>query len=103
MTLVDDLFDCLVFELDGVFRWLHLLFSISVLTSYLSTGLGEYQLATISVALLNDLLTEGAETLMVTVGGAKASIVVNDTSIKLVGTIESNTGGDTGGDSGGVG
>ena len=60
-------------------------------------------LAAISVALLNDLLTEGAETLMVTVGGAKASIVVNDTSIKLVGTIESNTGGDTGGDSGGVG
>jgi hypothetical protein len=43
VTLVDDLFDCLVFELDGVFRWLHLLFSISVLTSYLSTDLGEYQ------------------------------------------------------------
>ena len=47
MTLVDDLFDCLVFELDGVFRWLHLLFSISVLTSYLSTGLGEYHVGTI--------------------------------------------------------
>ena len=44
MTLVDDLFDCLVFELDGVFRWLYLLFSISVLTSYLSTDLGEYHI-----------------------------------------------------------
>ena len=45
MPLVDDLFECLVFELDGVFRSLHLLFSISVLTSYLSTDLGEYQRA----------------------------------------------------------
>ena len=36
--------------------------------------------ATISVALLNDLLTEGAETLKVTAGSATASIVVNDTS-----------------------
>jgi hypothetical protein len=60
-------------------------------------------LATISVALLNDLLTENAETLTVTAGGATASMVVNDTSIKLIGTIESNTGSDTGGDSGGVG
>jgi hypothetical protein len=59
--------------------------------------------ATISVALLNDLLTENAETLTVTAGGATASMVVNDTSIKLIGTIESNTGSDTGGDSGGVG
>ena len=56
-------------------------------------------LATISVALLNDLLTEGAETLMVTVGGAKASIVVNDTSIKLVGV--GSEGGDPGGGGGG--
>jgi hypothetical protein len=37
------LFDRLVFELEGVFRSLHLLFSISVLTSYFSTDLGEYQ------------------------------------------------------------
>jgi hypothetical protein len=36
------LFDRLVFELEGVFRSLHLLFSISVLTSYLPTDLGEY-------------------------------------------------------------
>ena len=42
VALVDDLFDCLVLELDSVFRSLHLLFYISVLTSYLSTDLGEY-------------------------------------------------------------
>jgi hypothetical protein len=62
-------------------------------------------LATISVALLNDLLTENAETLTVTAGGATASMVVNDTSIKLIGTpIESSTGSDPGGgDPGGVG
>jgi hypothetical protein len=36
--------------------------------------------ATISVTLLNDSLTEGAETLTVTAGGATASTVVNDTS-----------------------
>jgi hypothetical protein len=36
--------------------------------------------ATISVALLNDTLTEGTETLTVTAGGATASTVVNDTS-----------------------
>jgi hypothetical protein len=63
--------------------------------------------ATISVSLLNDLLTEGAETLMVTAGGATASIVVNDTSITLVGTaFGSNPGIDYGGggsDSGGGG
>ncbi len=59
--------------------------------------------ATISVSLMNDLLTEGAEVLQVTAGGASVSTVVNDTSIKLVGTIESNTGGDTGGDTGVIG
>ena len=37
-------------------------------------------IATISVALLSDSLTEGAETLTVTAGGATASTVVNDTS-----------------------
>ena len=36
--------------------------------------------ATISATLLNDSLTEGAETLTVTAGGATASTVVNDTS-----------------------
>ena len=36
--------------------------------------------ATISAILLNDKLTEGAETLTVTAGGASASTVVNDTS-----------------------
>ena len=56
--------------------------------------------ATISVTLLNDLLTEGAETLTVTAGGATATILVNDTSVKLIGIIESP--GD-GGDGGGVG
>jgi hypothetical protein len=40
VALVDDLFDSLVFELEGVFRSLHLLFSISVLISYLFTDLG---------------------------------------------------------------
>ena len=37
--------------------------------------------ATISVTLLNDNITEGSETLTVTAGGASASTVVNDTSI----------------------
>ena len=41
--------------------------------------------ATISVNLINDSLTEGAETLTVTAGGASASTTVNDTS-KSVGT-----------------
>ena len=57
--------------------------------------------ATISVILLNDLLTEGAETLTVTAGGATATILVNDTSVKLVGIAESP--GDGGGGGGGVG
>jgi hypothetical protein len=59
--------------------------------------------ATILVSLVNDSLTEGAEMLQVTAGAASASTVVNDTSIKLIGTVESNTGGDTGGGDGGVG
>jgi hypothetical protein len=39
--------------------------------------------ATISVTLLNDNLTEGAETLTVTAGGATASTVVSDTSTTI--------------------
>jgi methionine-rich copper-binding protein CopC len=39
--------------------------------------------ATISVLLLNDLLTEGAETLTLTAGGVSASTVVNDTSVSI--------------------
>jgi len=35
----NSMFDCLVFELGGIFRTLHLQFSITVLTSYLSTDL----------------------------------------------------------------
>ena len=41
-------------------------------------------LATISVTLANDNLTEGAETLTVTAGGASASTTVNDTSKTVV-------------------
>lgn len=40
--------------------------------------------ATISVTLVNDNLTEGAETLTVTAGGASASTTVNDTSKTVV-------------------
>ena len=40
--------------------------------------------ATISVTLLNDNLTEGNETLTVTAGGASASTTVNDTSKKTI-------------------
>ena len=54
-------------------------------------------IATISVTLLNDLLTEGAETLTVTAGGATASILVNDTSITFVGIIDGGGGGGGGG------
>ena len=39
--------------------------------------------ATVSVTLLNDLLTEGQETLTITAGGATASTVINDTSTSL--------------------
>ena len=56
-------------------------------------------IATIAVTLLNDLLTEGAETLTVTAGGATASILVNDTSITFVGIIDGGGGGG-GGDGG---
>jgi hypothetical protein len=41
-------------------------------------------IATISVSLLSDLLTEGSETLTVTAGGSSASTVVNDTSISAL-------------------
>ena len=56
--------------------------------------------AIISVILLNDLLTEGYETLTVTAVGATASTVINDTSITLVGV---DGGGGGGGDGGGGG
>jgi len=56
-------------------------------------------IATISVTLLNDLLTEGPETLKLTAGGSTASIVVNDTSITLVAVVVESPGG--GGDGGG--
>jgi hypothetical protein len=60
--------------------------------------------ATISVALLNDFLTEGRETLQVTAGSATASMNVNDTSITLVGTVSGpNTGGGGFGGGGGGG
>jgi hypothetical protein len=67
--------------------------------------------ATISATLLNDLLTEGAEMLRVNAGGATSSIVVNDTSITLVGTAfgsnpgidYSGGGSDSGGGGGGGG
>jgi hypothetical protein len=42
--------------------------------------------ATISVSVLNDLLTEGSETLTVTAGGVTASTVINDTSKSAVTT-----------------
>jgi hypothetical protein len=46
-----------------------------------STGIG-----TISVSLLSDSLTEGAEVLTVTAGGAIASTIVNDTSVAATAT-----------------
>jgi hypothetical protein len=42
--------------------------------------------ATISVSVLNDSLTEGSETLTVTAGGVTASTVINDTSKSVVTT-----------------
>ena len=47
---------------------------IAIVNSY-------YGQTIIKVTLLNDNLTEGAETLTLTAGGASASIVVNDTSV----------------------
>jgi hypothetical protein len=38
-------------------------------------------IATVSVTLLNDLLTEGDETLTITAGGSTASSIINDTSL----------------------
>jgi hypothetical protein len=46
--------------------------------------------ATISVTLLNDSLTEGSETLTVTAGGATASTVVNDTSVAAIAQYQLN-------------
>ena len=40
-------------------------------------------IASISVSLINDLLTEGSETLTVTAGGASASTQINDTSVGI--------------------
>jgi hypothetical protein len=45
-----------------------------------STVINSSGMATISVSLLNDALTEGAETLTFTAAGASASTTVNDTS-----------------------
>jgi hypothetical protein len=73
-------------------------------TAIVSMNLIYGNTATISVPLLNDLLTEGRETLQVTAGGASASTVVNDTSITLVGTVSGpNTGGSGFGVGGGGG
>ena len=70
-------------------------------TAIVSSNIMGVYTATISVSLLADSLTEGAETLKVTAGNATASIRINDTSITLVGVGGGFDSGNGGGDSGG--
>lgn len=58
--------------------------------------------AVIDIITVADQLTEGPETIYITMGTSIASILINDTSVSLVGVIDS-VGGDGGGGGGGGG
>ena len=59
-----------------------------------------FGMALINLLTLADLTTEGSETMVITMGTSNTQIVINDTSITLVGIPESG-GGDGGGGGGG--
>jgi uncharacterized delta-60 repeat protein len=56
----------------------------------------------ININTVADQLTEGPETMFITLGGSTTSIIINDTSVTLVG-VPDNGGGDGGGGGGGGG
>ena len=59
--------------------------------------------AVININTVADQLTEGPETILVTLGASTTSIIINDTSVTLVGVIDNGGGGDGGGGGGGGG
>lgn len=58
--------------------------------------------AFINIQILADQITEGPETMYITMGTSISSLIINDTSVTLVGVIDSG-GGDSGGGDGGGG
>jgi hypothetical protein len=56
--------------------------------------------AFINIQTIADQLTEGPETMYITLGTSISSLIINDTSVTLVGVID-NGGGDGGGGGGG--
>jgi hypothetical protein len=60
-------------------------------------------IALINLLTLADLTTEGSETMVITMGASNTQIVINDTSITLVGIPEGGGGDGGGGDGGGSG
>jgi len=56
--------------------------------------------AFINIQTIADQLTEGPETMYITLGSSTTSFIINDTSVTLVGVIDS-VGGDGGGGGGG--
>jgi hypothetical protein len=59
--------------------------------------------AVININTVADQLTEGPETMLVTIGTSTTSIFIKDTSVNLVGVIDNGGGGDGGGGDGGGG
>ena len=57
----------------------------------------------ININTVADQLTEGPETMFITLGGSTTSIIINDTSVTLVGVVDNSGGGDGGGGGGGAG
>ena len=55
----------------------------------------------INIKTVADQLTEGPETMFITLGGSTTSIIINDTSVTLVGVVDNSGGGDGGGGGGG--
>jgi hypothetical protein len=81
---------------------------INITTDDLQGGLkgiavvDSFGMALINLLTLADLTTEGSETMVITMGTSNTQIVINDTSITLVGIPEGG-GGDGGGGGGGSG
>ena len=55
----------------------------------------------ININTVADQLTEGPETMFITLGGSTTSIIINDTSVTLVGVVDNSGGGDGGSGGGG--
>jgi hypothetical protein len=59
--------------------------------------------AFINLQTIADLETEGSETMYITLGTSIASLIINDTSVSIVGVIDGGGGGGDGGGGGGGG